>query len=225
MASGDEAAAAANAAAKRAETAADEANTAAQKADQAAKLVVAEKEFRRHEYDSACQEYRYRDQLLVQEFYFGLATIGILLNAMKPDSIGPVTVVLATATALVLLVLATHLSHLIADRDLMWERARDLEKTLHFNVKLLIWNRWYDDDSSTRRRLSGTNWMLCTVRLFAAACLVLAVSTGLRYAFPGVPMKDILKTRLWSAAVQTTIQTTTTIATETSSTATNRMPN
>ena len=130
------------------------------------------------EYDSANQEYRYSDQLLVQEFYFGIVVMGVLANIIKEIQLPQlIQSIAAIVTAILLSILSIHLGHLLEDRNLVWERSLQLEKRLNFNVRMLIWDTFYKKGAKKKRRLSGTNLMLWSTRTFTLVWIFYAAYT------------------------------------------------
>jgi len=78
------------------------------------------------------QEYRYRDQLMVQEFSLSMVAIGILLNLLRDQNVSFKFIVLQLFGAFFLVLLSWHINHINQDRRAALNRKEELSKTLGF---------------------------------------------------------------------------------------------
>jgi hypothetical protein len=78
------------------------------------------------------QEYRYRDQLMVQEFSLSMVAIGILLNLLRDQNVSFRFIVLQLFGACFLFLLSWHLNHINQDRHTALNRKEELRKDLGF---------------------------------------------------------------------------------------------
>lgn len=130
------------------------------------------------EHQRACDQYVYRDRLLVQEFYFAIVVVGLAGNLIRLNPFSLVGVTVAVVTSAVLIVLWIHIGHLRVDRNLMWDRAMVLEDQLTMAVMLGIWNKSYADDAVDKRSRSGTEYMVNAVLLFSVVWLIIAIGSA-----------------------------------------------
>ena len=133
------------------------------------------------EHQRACEQYVYRDRLLVQEFYFAIVVIGLAGNLVKTNLFSVGTIVTAVLTSGILFVLWRHIDHLRIDRDLMWTRAKELEPKVKMEVMSKIWERSYSEEAKKEkknRRISGTKWMVRAVGAFSLLWFLLAVGVS-----------------------------------------------
>ncbi|MCW8885895.1 MAG: hypothetical protein OQK12_11675 [Motiliproteus sp.] len=127
------------------------------------------------EHQRLCEQFNYRDRLLVQEFYFSIVLVGLCANFIRNDVLTFASAVIALIASLLLATLWCHLRHLRSDRDLMWSRARTIESTLGISVMDHIWQAGYEKDGQKKRMLSGTSLMVWAVGLFSLTWLIAAL--------------------------------------------------
>lgn len=99
-------------------------------------MALTDEEFKRtlEEYKEFGHEYRYREQMMVQEFSFSaVATAGLLNVLLRAPTPSPaVTVVLHVFGAMFLMLLALHLCNINQDRVATLNRKRVLSDKLEF---------------------------------------------------------------------------------------------
>lgn len=99
-------------------------------------MALTDEEFKRtlEEYKELGHEYRYREQMMVQEFSFSaVATAGLLNVLLRAPTPSPaVTVVLHVFGAMFLMLLALHLRNINQDRVATINRKRVLSDKLEF---------------------------------------------------------------------------------------------
>lgn len=127
------------------------------------------------EHQRACDQYIYRDRLLIQEFYFSIAAVGLAGNAIRLMPMSYVSVMIAGLTAVLLFALWKHADHIRQDRILMWKRINDLETELGMQVLSRIYKEGYDEDSAEKKRTSATPLMVKTIGFLSLASAIVAV--------------------------------------------------
>ena len=125
------------------------------------------------EHQRVCDQYVYRDRLLVQEFYFGIVVIGLAGNVIRTDTFTAANLIISFVTAIILAALWIHSKHLRIDRNLMWTRARALEEGLQTSVMSEIWENSYGQKAKNKRKFSATWIMTHSLGILALAWVVI----------------------------------------------------
>jgi hypothetical protein len=101
-----------------------------------AEMSLDEESFKRkvEEFKEAGHEYRYRDQLMVQEFSLSMVAAGVLLNVIAKDPSGPEALVVQFFGVVFLVLLTLHLRNINQDRRTALARKEVLRKELEFEV-------------------------------------------------------------------------------------------
>lgn len=118
------------------------------------------------EYKEIGHEYRYRDQLMVQEFSLSMVAVGVLLNVIfKVPALSPIwSIVLQIFGGAFLFLLALHLRNINQDRLAALKRRDQLREALKFGE--------FHGNVSGKRRFSAPREMVRFAKIVAAVWVV-----------------------------------------------------
>jgi len=92
-----------------------------------------DKKLQLEEYKELGNEYRYREQMMVQEFGFAMITIGVVINKLL--GVNDITLwylIVQTIAGFFIVILAFHLTHINKDRRVILVHREKLRESLGF---------------------------------------------------------------------------------------------
>jgi hypothetical protein len=127
------------------------------------------------EYKELGQEYRYRDQMMVQEFGLSMVAIGVVVRLLWDQQVSLKVLVAKLIVLPFLFILAFHLDHINQDRRAALDRREELRKSLGFGEFHL---------GAGGRRISAPRMMIWFARLLLVGWVTWIALSACEYFHP-----------------------------------------